>query len=191
MSYIFDALVTSLQTTQAAADQVESLSGNFWVNLVHAITHSGDRYIGQPDVADDEAIIKARFDAIEKAIEAGTGKKASTFNPYRSAKSVINNAVKLGIVLNVNDTEGNLERDAESGMPVTRGKSEIQKAIKEAKERKSDATRIAECISAAMKVLDSDTREPLTKEDLEALKNQCADLFLRIGDELNLHISAA
>lgn len=191
MSYITTALIDSLRVTVDAQANLENLGGNFWVNLIHAITHQEDTYIGQPHREDDESVIKARFEAIEADIEKALGVKASTINPYRSAKSVINSAVKLGIDVNVRDDGGLLAYDAKTGMPFTRGKSEIQKAIKEAKERKSDAIRIAEHIEQAMKILNSDTREPISAESLAALKDAAAQLFARIDDESGLHALAA
>lgn len=101
--------------------------------------------------------IDKHFKLFEATFKIETGDKSMP-NPYRSAKSVISNAVSLGIDL--------LDDD---GMP--KGKTQLQKEIKDAKEPKSTDAKFTDGCSNLIKFIESGTMA-MSKADATALLAQ-------------------
>lgn len=101
--------------------------------------------------------VEKHFKLFEATYKIETGDKSMP-NPYRSAKSVISNAVALGIDL--------LDDD---GMP--KGKTQLQREIKDSKEPKSTDAKFTDGCSNLIKYMESGTMT-MSKADATALLAQ-------------------
>lgn len=136
--------VVNLVGAQAAVDTADS--GVFGQHIAYACQNNQD--------ADNVAAYFKKFEALYK-IETG---EKSMPNVYRSSKSVISNAIDLGIDLLNEDN-------------LPRGKTELQKLIKDAKTPKSADSKFTDACAQMIGWLESGEMT-MSKADASALLAQ-------------------
>ena len=158
MKYNFD-------TAAKYAVDSEKKAGNLWSNL------SG--YIGELAQFHDVENVKAVLKNAEKSYGEINKVKLSSIGAYRSAKSVALKAVSLGVAL--------LTENGDS-----RGKTEVEKDIKDNKEEKSVADKLQTSANTMNAIMDQiadidDARVAIILIDM--LREKAADIVTEFADE--------
>ena len=158
MKYNFD-------TAAKYAVDSEKKAGNLWSNLAG--------YIGELAQFHDVENVKAVLKNAEKSYGEINKVKLSSIGAYRSAKSVALKAVSLGVAL--------LTENGDS-----RGKTEVEKDIKDNKEEKSVADKLQTSANTMNAIMDQiadidDARVAIILIDM--LREKAADIVTEFADE--------
>jgi hypothetical protein len=166
MSYIND-LRSALSIGKDAKENSRQAGAGTWANYVRSTC-----YPQTPATVEGlDSVHKELVEELNSIRELSKDEK----NSLRSAKSVISKAVAKGVDVWQRDDSGCIMTD-EKGDPLPKGKSELQDA-------KTDAERLMGLLEQFDKTFNKESREPLLREELEALKDKLMAVAASVGQE--------
>jgi hypothetical protein len=169
MSYVSD-LRAALSSLKDAKETSRSAGSGMWANYVRSTCY--------PETpASVEALENAHKSLIEQLNQMRELTKEEK-NSLRSAKSVIGKAISNGVDVWQTDERSNIIQD-DNGDPLPKGKSELQEAM-------TDFQRLMKLLDQFDKTFSKDTRDPLTAEELESLKDKFLALSAAVGSEYSM-----
>jgi hypothetical protein len=166
MSYIND-LRSALATGKDAKENARQAGTGTWANYVRSTC-----YPRTPATVEGlDSVHKELVGELNNLRELSKDEK----NSLRSAKSVIAKAVTKGVDVWQRYDGGCIIHDDQDN-PTPKGKSELQDA-------KTDAERLMGLLEQFDKTFNKESREPLLREELEALKDKLMAVAASVGQE--------
>lgn len=164
--YAIKELRQSVADAVAAKEAGTIAKGNLWTNYVRATM-----YEDAPTTVD---AFDARHAAVVAAMEEVRPLSKDEKNSLSSAKCIVKKCVGAAIDVWQRDDSGNIV--FEGGMPMPRGKSDLQNA-------KTDFDRVTDAIESLIKMVGKESREPFSDEQLETIASRLLVVASNVSTE--------